>query len=284
MAIAGLALASDYYNEPEYLKIAKEAADFYYQRDFVNEGMTTGACADIMQNADSETSAGFMIALMTLYEITGDRQWLQKSQDLANLFATWTTSYDYQLPKETELGQLGAKLTGIVWASTQNKHGAPGICTSSGDPLFKIYRSTGNQLYADLINDINHAHAESIRPGGYTNERLTYCEADSRGERGTHSTGWNELNGFLMALEIPGIYLQTDSKKLYVFDHVKAEILKSDDKGIYLIITNPTQFDAKVSVFAETSKQARIPMGYSEFLKWQKVEVKAGETKEFLMD
>ena len=117
------------------------------------------------------------------------------SRNAANLAATWITSYDYELPKSTELGRLGTKLAGIVWASTQNKHGAPGICTSSGDPLFKIYRATGNRLYADLLRDIMHAHAESVRPGGYTNERLTYCDADSRGERGSHVTGWNELNG-----------------------------------------------------------------------------------------
>jgi hypothetical protein len=278
MAIGALALASEYFGNPEYLGIAIEAADFYYQRDFVAQGLTNGGCADILQNADSETAAGFMTSLMALYEITGERKWLEKSRQLANLVATWTTSYDYELPKETELGRLGAKLTGIYWASTQNKHGAPGICTISGDPLFKIYRATGNILYSGLLNDIIHAHAESIRPGGYTNERLTYCDADSRGERGTHVTGWNELNGFLMALEIPGIYLQTDAEEFYVFDHVEAKIVKRDKNGVSLEITNPTKFDAEVAVFAEKAKQVNNPLGYNAFIHWPKVKVKAGET------
>ena len=278
MAIGGLALASEYYSKPEYLKIAMEAANFYYQRDFVNSGMTTGGCADILQNADSETAAGFMTALMALFEITEDKQWLEKSRNLANLTATWTTSYDYELPQETELGSLGAKLAGIYWASTQNKHGAPGICTSSGDPLFKIYRATGNRLYANLLNDIIHAHGESIRPGGYTNERLTYCDADSRGERGTHVTGWNELNGFLMALEIPGIYVQTDGNQFFVFDHVEAVIEKHAENGVNLKITNPTKFDATVSLFAESAKQAQSPLGYTAFMNWPKVKIKANDT------
>ena len=128
MIIGGLALASDYFDNPEYLEVAKEAADFYYARDFVKQGHTTGGCADILQNADSETAAGFMTALMALYEVTGDKAWLEKSRNLANLIATWTVSYDYELPKTTELGGLGAKLAGVYWASTQNKHGAPGIC------------------------------------------------------------------------------------------------------------------------------------------------------------
>ena len=39
-----------------------------------------------------------------------------------NLAATWTVSYDYELPPNTELAQLGAKLAGVYWASTQNKN------------------------------------------------------------------------------------------------------------------------------------------------------------------
>lgn len=280
MTIGALALASQYYQKPEYLEVAKEAADYYYQRHFVTLGMTTGADADILHNSDSESAAGFMTSLMALYEITGNREWLDKSIKLANLFSTWVTSYDYVLPKETELGGLGAKLAGIVWASTQNKHGTPGICTSSGDPLFKIYRATGKQPYADLMNDIIHAHGESIRPGGFTNERLTYCDAESRGERGTHITGWNELNGFLMALEIPGIYLQTDGDLFYVFDQVKAEIMSRNKKGVKLKISNPTKFDAGVTLFAETEAQATQALGYTSFIEWPKVNIKAGETIE----
>jgi len=278
MAIGGLALASEYFQNKEYMEIAKEAANFYYERDFVNKGMTTGGCADILHNADSETAAGFMTSLMTLFELTGKKEWLQKSQNLANLVATWTTSYDYELPENTELGQLGAKLAGVYWASTQNKHGAPGICTSSGDPLFKIYRATGNAQYAELLNDIVHAHGESIRPGGYTNERLTYCEADSRGTRGEHVTGWNELNGYLMALELPGIYLQTDGELFYIFDHVEAKIEKHDKNGVMLKITNPTSFDASVSILAETKKQAEKPAGINAFLNWPKIEIQAGDS------
>ena len=279
MAIGGLALASKYYQNADYLKVAKEAAEFYYHRDFEGQGQTTGGCADILQNADSETAAGFMTALMTLYEVTGEFEWLEKSRDLANLCATWTTSYDYELPDETELGRLDAKLAGIYWASTQNKHGAPGICTNSGDALFKIYRRTGDKLYADLLNDIIHAHAESIRPGGYTNERLTYCDADSRGERGTHVTGWNELNGFLMALEIPGIYLQTDTNQLYVFDHVEVRIVKRNDRKIVLEISNPTEYDASVTIFAESYEDARKSLGQTGFMNWSSTKIKSGESK-----
>jgi hypothetical protein len=278
--IGGLALAAAYFNNPVYLAVAKESADYYYQRDFVKLGMTTGHSADTLQNADGDSPAAFMSSLMALYENSGDVGWLEKSRNLANLLATWVVSYDYELPKDTELGSLGAKLAGVTWASTQNKHGAPGICTSSGDALFKIFRATGDRRYAELLRDIVHAHAEGIKPDGRITERLTYCDADSRGSRGGagDSTGWNELNGILMAMELPGIYVRTDKDELYVFDHVEAHVIKRDKEGVTLKITNPTKFDARVAIVAENEKQAQQPLGITAFLKWPKVEIKSSAT------
>ena len=277
MLISGLALASTYFHNPEYLEVAKQAARFYFKRDFVGQGQTTGACADILQNADSETAFGFCTGLMALYDVTGDRAWLDKSRQLANLAATWTVSYDYELPKFTALGKLGTRLAGAVWASTQNKHSAPGYCTGSGDPLLKIFRATGDTRYADLLRDILRAHDEAFYGGGGT-ERLTYCDADSRGENYPGSNGWTECNGAMMALEIPGIYLRTDGDRIYVFDAVTAQVLSRTSEGVKLKLTNPTKFAAKVSIFAESDAEARRPQQSVAFLKWPKVVVKSGDS------
>jgi hypothetical protein len=284
MAVGGLALASQYFHKPEYLKTAEAAADFYYRRDVLGLGLTCGGCADILQNADSETASAFMTSLMALYETTGERKWLEKSRTLANLTATWVVSYDYELPPETELARLGAKLAGVVWASTQNKHGAPGFCTSSGDPLFKIFRATGDRRYAELIRDVVHAHAEGIRSDGQITERLTYCDADSRGSRGGGSTGWNELNGILMAMELPGIYARVDSGDLFVFDHVVAKDVRRDDAGLTITLANPTAWPASVTVFAESAEHASRPLGYSSFLGWPRVELRPGERRTLTID
>ena len=278
MAVGGLALASVYFKEPAYLEVARQAASAYYD-SFALVGFTSGGCGDILQNADSETAAAFMTALMTLYEVTEEETYLKQSADLANLCATWTVSFPYQLPDDTPLAKLGANLTGAVWASTQNKHGAPGFCTQSGDALFKLYRTTGNLLYADLLRDIIHAHAEGVQPNGKITERLTYCDADSRGSRGDGGkTGWNETNGALMALEIPGIYVRTDLGKAYTFDHVTVEEIKKAGNGTRMVLHNPTAFDATVTIFAENGEQAKMPLGDNAFLDWkQEVTVKAGK-------
>ncbi|MGI6224257.1 MAG: hypothetical protein ACOYJG_11695 [Prevotella sp.] len=283
IAIAGLVLASKYYHKPKYLEVAKAAADFYYQK-YATVGYTSGACGDILQNAESETAIALTTSMMTLYEATGERRWLEHCENLAALSSTWTVSFKYQLPKETPLGKLDANLTGAVWASTQNKHGAPGFCTQSGDALFKLYRITGDTLYANFLRDVIHAHAEGIQlPTGKITERLTYCDADSRGDRwegGYEGTGWNETNGAMMALEIPGIYVRTDKATAFAFDHVIVKDIKRKNKGVELSLVNPTKFDAVVTILAEDKEAAAKPLGDNAFVHWNlKVKIKAGQSK-----
>ncbi|MCX6927915.1 MAG: hypothetical protein NT154_32605, partial [Verrucomicrobia bacterium] len=81
-----------------------------------------------------------------------------------------------------------------------------------------------------------------------------------------------------IALENPGIYVRTDKDELYVFDHVEVRAGKRDKAGVTLEITNPTRFDAKVTILAESGKQANRPLGYTAFLTWPKVELQAGKT------
>ena len=279
MAVGGLALASKWFGNPLYLEVAREAADCYY-RQFALLGFTSGGCGDILQNADSETACAFMTALMTLYETTGERKYLEQSASLAQLCATWTVSFAYRLPADTPLARLGANLTGAVWASTQNKHGAPGFCTQSGDALFKLYRATGDERYAELLRDIIHAHAEGVQPNGKITERLTYCDADSRGSRGDGGkTGWNETNGALMALEVPGIYVRTDEARVYCFDHVEVASVRRTASEIRLTLRNTTAFDAMVTILAENAAEAARPLGDNAFVGWQRrVNVKAGKS------
>jgi len=113
---------------------------------------------------------------------------------------------------------------------------------------------------------------------------LTYCDAESQGERGNHVTGWNELNGLLMALEIPGIHIITDSGKRYVFDHLEIDELKEIDGEMILGIHNPTPFDAKTRLLVESVKQSQKPLKINAFTKWPIIEVPTNETVNIKID
>ncbi len=296
IAPAGLAIASDYFKNPGWLQVAKESANFYYERDIKKQGLTGGDCGDISMDANSESAFGFLESLMALYHYTGDKNWLQKAQVQAALCATWALSYDPVFPANSQIGKLQCHMAGAVWASIQNKHAAPGICTASGDYLFKLYRATGNRLYADLIRDIQHAQAEAVNipPNhittnnlvGSSMERIQPSDAEGKGSIGNFintRNSWTETNGMLMALELPGIYLQTDKQQMVVFDHVEARILKHDVKGVTLQVENNTPYDANVAVFGETSEQAAKPLPYTAFVNWPKIDVKAGAMVQVLV-
>jgi hypothetical protein len=285
---AGLALAADYFGQPEWLAAAEASATFYYQRDVEKQGFTSGACGDISQDADSETAFGFMESLMALYRYTGKPVWLQRAEVQAALCASWTLAYDPVFPPGSAIAKLQGRMAGAVWASSQNKHAAPGVCTSSADHLFKLYRATGNEQYAELIRDIQHAHTEAVNmPGhittnyltGSSMERIQPGDAEGRGSTGNfiHTrNSWTETNGILMAMELPGLYVRPGEGKLYVFDHIEAERVKEDKHAVTLRLTNRTPYDATVSVFAENAAQAAKPMGYTAFIHWPKVNVSSG--------
>jgi len=297
-APAGLALAATYCHEPKFLKAAEAIADSYYNRFTKTLGLTGGNCGDISMDPDSESAFGLLESFMALYWATGKAHWLELAKAEAALGSTWTISYNYEFPKQSDLGTFDAHSTGAVWASTQNKHAAPGICSASGDYLFKLYRATGDKRVAQLLRDIINGHTEQVelpnRPTvsagapasergtklGCSMERVQISDAEGRGVIGklyNGSNGWTELNGLLMSLELPGIYLQTDKNEMFVFDQVQAASVKDKDGSILVTLKNPTPFDASVSVFVETSKQATKPLSYTAFVHWPKVPVPAGK-------
>jgi len=292
---AGLAMASDYFQKKEWMKVAQDAAKFYYKRDVENQGLTGGHCGDISQDADSESAFGFLESLMALYYYTGRQEWLDRAEVQIALGATWVFSYDPVFPATSAIGKLKCNMAGAIWASIQNKHAAPGICTASGDYIFKLFRATGKVSYADLIRDIQHAHAEAVNmPGhlttngqiGSSMERIQLSDAEGKSSIGNFintRNSWTETNGMLMAMELPGIYLNMDQQKVYVFDHVTARIESGNPSGTTIQLSNPTAYDAEVSVMAETNRRALKPLSYTAFLTWPKVKLKAGESVKILV-
>ncbi|MBI9064317.1 MAG: hypothetical protein JEZ14_20195, partial [Marinilabiliaceae bacterium] len=159
----------------------------------------------------------------------------------------------------------------------------PGICTLSGDCLFKLYRYTGNNLYLELIGDIAHNSMQYIsrddRPisrqhTGWVNERVNLSDWEGEGNVGGlfHGNTWAQVSAMLTVAEIPGIYVNPEKHELYVFDHVEVSL-----KGNQMKITNPTKFDANVSIFVD--EQGIKPYAQGFMSACPKVFVKAGTSE-----
>lgn len=152
-AVGALALSWEYFQKSEYLETAKKACEFYYQ-NFVAQGVTSGGPGEILTAPDSESSYAMVESCVLLYEATKEEKWLEYAKDSAKLFSSWVMTYAYKFPEGCEFAIQKINTTGSVFANVQNKHSAPGICTFSGDTLYRLYRYTKDGRYLELIKDI----------------------------------------------------------------------------------------------------------------------------------
>lgn len=161
MMPAALVKAYAFFKEEKYLKCAEAIADQYYTRDAAN-GYTTGGPGDALQCPDSESAFAFLESTVLLYEATRKDKWLQRAEFMLHFFSSWVVPYNYEFPAGCEFARLHIKTTGTVFANAQNKHSAPGICTMSGDCIYKLYQFTKNPEYLTLIKEIKTAISQCM--------------------------------------------------------------------------------------------------------------------------
>lgn len=261
-AMAPAALCQAYLNtgDERYAQTAKASGEALYHTA-TELGVTTGGPGEILQAPDSESSAAVLESFMALYELTRESKWLERSKEAAYQLSTWVVAYDYRFPADSKLGKFGVCATGSVWASVQNKHSAPGLCTVSPLALFKLFRYTGDVNFLMLMRDVARfipqvaSYPERPMPtdkGRFLSpseicERVNLSDWEGRIGVGDHIFGasaWPEVSMMLTWLDIPGIYADPNEGIVCVSDHVTAWL-----EGSELVIENPTQFDAQVKVF-----------------------------------
>ena len=148
-----LASAYQFFSDERYLRVSRESADMYWD-NFVMEGFTTGGTGEVLQCPDSESAFALLESYVVLYEVIQEEKWLEYAKHMVNFCSSWVVSYNYKFPKNCEFERKDMKTVGAVFANVQNKHAAPGICTLSGDSLFKVYKWTKNPMYLELAKDV----------------------------------------------------------------------------------------------------------------------------------
>jgi len=282
-----LARASVWANEPAWLHAACEGAAAMVAGDLAR-GVTTGGPGDAVLAPDSESLAGLLESLVTLWEITGDGEWLPAARLAAQQLATWVMPYDYVFPAESEFGRLDVRSAGTVFANAQNKHSAPGLCTHSGWALFRLARATGETSWLELAARIARALPQSASmperpihspdgralPSGWINERVNTSDWDNNLGGVFYGPCWCETTLLLTAAELPGIYAQVDTGLTGNFDVVTARWC-----GDELELHNPSAQAAQVRIAVETAADAaRGQLAAGWVAKLPLVSVGSGET------
>lgn len=288
IAPGGLAYAALYFNEKTYMNTAEAIANYFY-KDYIQNGLTMGGVGDAMQNPDSESCYGLLESFCVLFEQTGNKIWLLRAEEMVAQFASWVISYNYDFPPNTTLGELGIQTNGAVYANTQNKHGAPGICTHSGSALLRLYRATRKTAYLELLRNIARfipqlfSHPKQAIAGmqeGWITERVSTTDwFEGLGELMYGST-WAETSLMLTYTEIPGLYLITDEEFLFVIDSVEASIVGDDANKITLRIKNPASVPLTLKILTEQSKHLKKALANHYILNTTHLPLAAGEEKE----
>ncbi len=289
IAPAALVLAADYYGDAGYLELAEQSAEHFYQ-EYTRRGLSCGGPGDALQNPDSESWSALVESYMALYDSTHDAKWLERAGETARQFSTWVVSYDFEFPPDSMFGKAGIRTTGSVYANTQNKHSAPGLCTLSGLGLLKLFRATGDRFYLDLLWDISHGMPQylphPLKPlgdaqPGHMCERvnMTDWEGPERIGETLRMTTWAETSLMLTTIEIPGLYVQPDRSLVIAFDHIAAEIVSDDEVRMVVKIINPTPALATVRLLSESTAESLHPLPESALFDCHMEVLGPGESK-----
>lgn len=152
-SVGALVRAYTYFKDEKYLETAKKAGDMYYEK-YLSKGISNAAISDAIGSIDSESVTAFVESYVLLYEATKDEKWIKYAKVSAHILSTWVVTYSYKFPEGSEFNRLGINTVGSVFANIQNKHSAPGLCTSSGEYIYKLWQYTKDERYLDLILDI----------------------------------------------------------------------------------------------------------------------------------
>ncbi len=289
IAPAALMLAANWFDRPDYQEVAEQSAEYLYQT-FTRKGISCGGPGDALQNPDSESWSALIESYVALHEATADVKWLTRAGEVTRQFSTWVVSYDFKFPSDSMFGKAGIQTKGSVYANTQNKHSAPGLCTLSGLGLLKLFRATGDRFALDLLHDIASGLPQylphPLNPLGDANpghmcERvnMTDWEGPERIGETLRMTTWAETSLMLTTIEIPGLYVQPDRSLVVAFDHINAEIVSDNHTELVVRLINPTLASAVVRVLAESAKEAGSPLPENILFECPTVELRVGEEK-----
>ena len=232
--------------EKTYLDCAVKSVDFYFKRDINNFVCTAGAidCTCV----DKETAAPFIKASLDLYEITGDKAYIEKSLKAAYYFLSWMFCYNVLYDKNAEFSIYGYHTAGGTSVSVQH----PAI-DQYGElivyDLLRIFNYTNEKIWRkcavmiwdncmQCIADENTPPIHGIkRPVGSQNEAFYHC-------RWGHKADCNDrghLNDWLVSW--------VSSYRLLVLDK-----LKNTFDGKLLRILEEEMDCAKIRKTAEHTK------------------------------
>ncbi len=128
----------------EYRDTAARALRLYDERDLQQFTCTAGALDTCC--VDKETCCPLLSAANTLYEMTGEEDYLSIARRAAYYLLSWTYLYDVDYDKDSDIKTLGFRTKGATSVSAQHHHLDPwgGIICYEFE---RFYKATGEDMW-----------------------------------------------------------------------------------------------------------------------------------------
>ena len=105
--------------EQKYLDSAIRAFDFYYQ-GLERDGFTTAGALDTY-SIDKESSSPLLRDALALYEITGEKKYVERAEKIAWYLCTWMMYYTIEYPDDCVIKKMGYDTFGSTSVSTPHQ-------------------------------------------------------------------------------------------------------------------------------------------------------------------
>lgn len=168
--------------DKKYLDSAVRGLDFYLG-EFEKGGCTTAGALD-SNCIDKESGAPVLRASLRVYEITGEKRYLELAEELAYYLATWQYHYSVAFPKDSMAGELGVDTYGSTAVSAA--HNALDHYGLWWVPEYvKLAELTGKNIWKEraralwysgtqLISDGTLVVKGRVRPAGCQDESIRH--------------------------------------------------------------------------------------------------------------
>ena len=114
--IPGLITLYQVTGEEAYIAAARKALRFYRDRDLAAFRCTAGALDTYC--IDKESASPLLRAALRLYDITGDRSYVEKAEKVAWYLSTWTMHFTVKYPEGCVINEIGFDTFGSTSVST----------------------------------------------------------------------------------------------------------------------------------------------------------------------
>lgn len=168
--------------DQKYLDSAIRGLDFYLG-EFEKGGCTTAGALD-SNCIDKESGAPVLRASLRVYEITGEKRYLELAEELAYYLATWQYHYSVAFPKDSMAGELGVDTYGSTAVSAAHNaldhYGlwwVPEYVTLAELTGKNIWKERARALWysgTQLISDGTLVVKGRVRPAGCQDESIRH--------------------------------------------------------------------------------------------------------------